>query len=121
MATNFTPHVDEFDEFLPFLKVEREDNDNSEKVSEHDAHYYYESSTYDEVDDGDDYDEDSNDDGNNYDSNEDGYDEDNDDDDEDNDYGWSDEDDEEFDDNLESRINEFIAKVINGWREESLW
>ncbi|OMO80926.1 hypothetical protein COLO4_23851 [Corchorus olitorius] len=34
------------------------------------------------------------------------------------DDGWSDE--EEFDDDLQKRIEDFIAKVNNGWREERL-
>ncbi|KAJ8767593.1 hypothetical protein K2173_018151 [Erythroxylum novogranatense] len=48
----------------------------------------------------------------------DGYDEDDDDDGSEGEVGW--EDDEEPDENLESRIEDFIAKVIKGWREEWL-
>ncbi|KAJ9147792.1 hypothetical protein P3X46_029913 [Hevea brasiliensis] len=49
----------------------------------------------------------------------DGYDEDDDDSGSDGEIGWED-DDEEIDDNLQRRIEDFIAKVNKGWREEWL-
>ncbi|XP_048499882.1 uncharacterized protein LOC125497361 [Beta vulgaris subsp. vulgaris] len=52
----------------------------------------------------------------------DGYDEDDDDNGSDDEIGWSDDDDEEeeYDSDLETRIEAFIAKVLNGWKEEWL-
>lgn len=65
---------------------------------------------------GDDYDDDDDDD---YDcGSDDGYDEDDDDDGSYDEIGWDEEEDEEYDTELERRIEAFIAKVINGWKEE---
>ena len=48
----------------------------------------------------------------------DGYEEDDDDSGSDDEVGWEDE--ERYDDNLQKRIEDFIAKVTNGWKEEKL-
>lgn len=102
------PSTEAYNDFMPFQDFDDEadkeqmeekindDNCNqssSECSSDSDDYmYYFSPDGCEEEDDDDDYGSTSND-----------------------EFGW-DNDDEEYDDDLESRIEEFIAKVINGWK-----
>ncbi|CAL5432860.1 unnamed protein product [Camellia sinensis] len=102
-AQSYKPSTDVFDEL--------------EEEQTNEIHNVYKHEDYDDDDENVDYD------GDYYDS--DGYDEDNDDDGSDDVVGWEDDDEEEeeeeeYDDDLESKVEEFIAKVIKGWKEEQL-
>ncbi|CAK9173140.1 unnamed protein product [Ilex paraguariensis] len=117
LAISFQPSADDIDAFFPFLFVYGVGKDQTEEI--HDASEGCSSpgSIISYYNNGDD------------DNDEivdiyylDGYEEDDDDNGSDGEIGWNDDDEkeEEYDENFESRIEEFIAKVINGWREELL-
>lgn len=95
---SYRPYVDKVDGVFPSFPDEVGDD------------------VYDNIRDGSDNSDDDDDYKQNYGS--DGYEEDDDDNGSDGEIGWQD--DEEFDDNLERRIEEFIAKVNTGWKEEQL-
>ncbi|XP_059639213.1 uncharacterized protein LOC132281531 [Cornus florida] len=108
-AKSFKPSMDEFAEpFLHFGYYEEEEAQSKDRPNDDDSSYHRSNCDYDDYDD---------DDNAYYYGSDDGYDEDDDDDGSDDEIGW---DSNEEHDDLESRIDEFITKVITGWREELL-
>ncbi|XP_024174918.1 protein PFC0760c-like [Rosa chinensis] len=109
------PPTEEVDSILPFLSGSAEDatdgveDDGSNKHCNMDGHVNGSEDVDDQVDESEEEDGE-------YDS--DGYNEDDDDNGSDDEIGWEDTD--ESDDNLETRVENFIDRVYKGWREERL-
>ncbi|KAL6174568.1 hypothetical protein ACLB2K_051214 [Fragaria x ananassa] len=109
------PPTEEVESILPFLSSSSEDatddieDDGSNKHCNIDDHVNGNDNVDDEVDQSEEEDAD-------YDS--DGYDEDDDDNGSNDEIGWGDTD--ESDDNLETRVEDFIDRVYKGWQEERL-
>ncbi|KMT12239.1 hypothetical protein BVRB_5g101840 [Beta vulgaris subsp. vulgaris] len=125
--------ISEYDTFSPIVgfAYEMEEHGDRKTSKDDEENVYMDDKEGDDDDDGDGkckydnyyvvYSDDDEDDEYYYDGS-DGYDEDDDDNGSDDEIGWSDDDDEEeeYDSDLETRIEAFIAKVINGWKEEWL-
>ncbi|XP_057463660.1 uncharacterized protein LOC130753536 [Actinidia eriantha] len=96
LAKSYSPSPDAFDGLLHVHQFDYTEELQTEETygddNEDNDSYYYDSDGYDEDDD---------------DNGSDGV------------VGWDD-DEEEFDDDLESKIEGFIAKVVAGWKEELL-